>query len=499
MSRGLGRERGVDGRARTRRWRIDDGATAAAAEKDPTMTGAARTSPERQLRRFPRAYRLRDIAADRVEERLRLLAPGRGRHGARGCGPRGGTRRLDELRHRRVFRLTVGGFGNFSAPPKAIAAQWHRRGRARSTVSGRRGRRGRRAERSKMSCKCCGKPADPEDRRAKEMYAGPAFHLAPPPKPPAPRRLEHSWQHEWDASDRPPLYEAPKPNAFRPPPPAPRIPPAAAARMAGLDSPTVRAPTRDDDAREGDRADDGAAGATSPAGTADSAEAVRAALGLSPRSPGGRADAAGNPSSPAASGDVVEPKNALVSASRAFADAPANARNAAEWRASLALDPAKARQERQIGDLMASLGLNTRKKRRNLVYPDAFVASAAGTAGDDAERDEVNNGWKPLRFKRLSYPRGSTSRASARGRPRSDPRCRRRSRRRGRRITPRRARGVFAPRWLGTTPPIGRIRIGRRIVRRSLIRRMGFRGCRWAVVVTDGRCTSRGRHRGRAG
>ena len=139
-----------------------------------------------------------------------------------------------------------------------------------------------------MSCKCCGKPADPEDRRAKEMYAGPAFHLAPPPKPPAPRRLEHSWQHEWDASDRPPLYEAPKPNAFRPPPPAPRIPPAAAARMAGLDSPTVRAPTRDDDARGGDRADDGAAGATSPAGTADSAEAVRAALGLSPRSPGGR-------------------------------------------------------------------------------------------------------------------------------------------------------------------------------------------------------------------
>ena len=72
--------------------------------EDPMMTGAALTSPERQLRRFPRAYRLRDIAADRVEERLRLLAPGRGRHGARGCGPRGGTHRLDELRHRRVFR-----------------------------------------------------------------------------------------------------------------------------------------------------------------------------------------------------------------------------------------------------------------------------------------------------------------------------------------------------------------------------------------------------------
>ena len=230
-----------------------------------------------------------------------------------------------------------------------------------------------------MSCKCCGKAADPEERRAKEMYAGPAFHLAPPPKPPAPRRLENSWQHEWDASDRPPLYEAPKPNAFRPPPPAPRIPPAAAARMAGLDSPTVRAPTRDDDAREGDHADDGAA-----AGTADSAEAVRAALGLSPRSPGGRADAAGNPSSPAAFGDVVRAKNALVSASRAFANvAPASARNAAEWRASLALDPAKARQERQIGDLMASLGLNTRKKRRNLVYPDAFVASAAAQLDDD--------------------------------------------------------------------------------------------------------------------
>ena len=118
-------------------------------------------------------------------------------------------------------------------------------------------------ERSKMSCKCCGKPADPEERRANEMYAGPAFHLASPPKPPAPRRLENSWQHEWDASDRPPLYEAPKPNAFRPPPPAPRIPPAAAARMAGLDSPTVRAPMRDDE-REGEM-DDGAAGATSPA------------------------------------------------------------------------------------------------------------------------------------------------------------------------------------------------------------------------------------------
>ena len=106
------------------------------------MTGAARTSPERQLRRFPRAYRLRDIAADRVEERLRLLAPGRGRHGAHGCGPRGGTRRLDELRHRRVFRLTVGGFGNFSAPPKASAVAPTRT--HRSTVSGRRGRRGRR-------------------------------------------------------------------------------------------------------------------------------------------------------------------------------------------------------------------------------------------------------------------------------------------------------------------------------------------------------------------
>lgn len=269
-------------------------------------------------------------------------------------------------------------------------AQWHRRGPTRAHRSTRFGSRAAEdaedaaEERSKMSCKCCGKPADPEDRRAKEMYAGPAFHLARPPKPPAPRRLEHSWQHEWDASDRPPLYEAPKPNAFRPPPPAPRIPPAAAARMAGLDSPT----TRDDDARGGDRADDGAAGATSPAGTADSAEAVRAALGLSPRSPGGRADAAGNPSSPAAFGDVVMAKNALVSASRAFADAPANARNAAEWRASLALDPAKARQERQIGDLMASLGLNTRKKRRNLVYPDAFVASAAGTAGDDARESQ---------------------------------------------------------------------------------------------------------------
>lgn len=244
-------------------------------------------------------------------------------------------------------------------------------------------------ERSKMSCKCCGKPADPEERRANEMYAGPAFHLAPPPKPPAPRRLENSWQHEWDASDRPPLYEAPKPNAFRPPPPAPRIPPAAAARMAGLDSPTVRAPMRDDE-REGE-VDDGAAGATSPAGTADSAEAVRAALGLSPRSPGGRADAAGNPSSPAAFGDVVEPKNAAgVSASRAFANAPANARNAAEWRASLALDPAKARQERQIGDLMASLGLNTRKKRRNLVYPDVLEPSSAAQLAQLADDARMN-------------------------------------------------------------------------------------------------------------
>ena len=286
--------------------------------------------------------------------------------------------------------MTVGGFGNFSAPPKASAVA-PTRTHARAPLDAFRvaeDAEDAAEERSKMSCKCCGKPADPEDRRAKEMYAGPAFHLAPPPKPPAPRRLEHSWQHEWDASDRPPLYEAPKPNAFRPPPPAPRIPPAAAARMAGLDSPTVRAPTRDD-ARGGDDADDdGAAGATSPAGTADSAEAVRAALGLSPRSPGGRADAAGNPSSPAAFGDVVMAKNALVPASRAFADAPANARNAAEWRASLALDPAKARQERQIGDLMASLGLNTRKKRRNLVYPDAFVASAAGTAGDDARESQ---------------------------------------------------------------------------------------------------------------
>ena len=271
-----------------------------------------------------------------------------------------------------------------------------------------------------MSCKCCGKPADPEERRAKEMYAGPAFHLAPPPKPPAPRRLEHSWQHEWDASDRPPLYEAPKPNAFRPPPPAPRIPPAAAARMAGLDSPTVLAPTRDDDARGGDRADDGAAGATSPAGTADSAEAVRAALGLSPRSPGGRADAAGNPSSPAAFGDVVMAKNTRQ----------ANARNAAEWRASLALDPAKARQERQIGDLMASLGLNTRKKRRNLVYPDAFVASAAGTAGDDARESQSQQRMEAAQT-RLSYPRAADrrARARARARRRRDGATRRRGRR----------------------------------------------------------------------
>ena len=151
-----------------------------------------------------------------------------------------------------------------------------------------------------------------------------------------------------------------------------------------------RAGTHADDEREGE-VDDGAAGATSPAGTADSAEAVRAALGLSPRSPGGRADAAGNPSSPAAFGDVVEPKNAAgVSASRAFANAPANARNAAEWRASLALDPAKARQERQIGDLMASLGLNTRKKRRNLVYPDVLEPSSAAQLAQLADDARMN-------------------------------------------------------------------------------------------------------------
>jgi len=98
----------VEGSAETRRWADDDGATAAAAETIPMMTGAARTSPERQLRRFPRAYRLRDIAADRVEERLRLLAPGRGRHGARGLWTvdRGAapTVSTPELRHRRVFQ-----------------------------------------------------------------------------------------------------------------------------------------------------------------------------------------------------------------------------------------------------------------------------------------------------------------------------------------------------------------------------------------------------------
>jgi hypothetical protein len=62
-------------------------------------------------------------------------------------------------------------------------------------------------------------------------------------------------------------------------------------------------------------------------------------------------------------------KNA-ISMRRAFAPV---ARNASEWQASLA-DPEKEAQERQIGDLMASLGINKhKKKRRNLVYPEAVA------------------------------------------------------------------------------------------------------------------------------
>ena len=136
-----------------------------------------------------------------------------------------------------------------------------------------------------MSCKCCRTVETPETRRAKErerrelqMHNGPAFHLAPPPKPPPPRRLENSWQHEWDASDRPPLYEAPKPDAFRPPPPAPRLPPAVAARMAGLESPPMKAPF------DGEIEEKEESGAADSGEAADSAEAVRASLGLSPRS-----------------------------------------------------------------------------------------------------------------------------------------------------------------------------------------------------------------------
>jgi hypothetical protein len=59
-----------------------------------------------------------------------------------------------------------------------------------------------------------------------------------------------------------------------------------------------------------------------------------------------------------------------MSMRRAFAPV---ARNASEWQASLA-DPEKEAQERQIGDLMASLGINKhKKKRRNLVYPEAVA------------------------------------------------------------------------------------------------------------------------------
>ena len=227
-----------------------------------------------------------------------------------------------------------------------------------------------------MSCKCCRTVETPETRRAKErerrelqMHNGPAFHLAPPPKPPPPRRLENSWQHEWDASDRPPLYEAPKPDAFRPPPPAPRLPPAVAARMAGLESPPMKAPF---DGEIEEKEESGAA----DSGAADSAEAVRASLGLSPRSDdtAGRVDTNTAPSttfttSKGKLSNLSKMKKAM-SMRRAFAPV---ARNASEWQASLA-DPEKEAQERQIGDLMASLGINKhKKKRRNLVYPEAVA------------------------------------------------------------------------------------------------------------------------------
>lgn len=225
-----------------------------------------------------------------------------------------------------------------------------------------------------MSCKCCRTVETPETRRAKErerrelqMHNGPAFHLAPPPKPPPPRRLENSWQHEWDASDRPPLYEAPKPDAFRPPPPAPRLPPAVAARMAGLESPPMKAPFEEMEEKE-------ESGAADSGEAADSAEAVRASLGLSPRSDDtpGRVDANTADASTTSKGklsNLSKLKNA-ISMRRAFAPV---ARNASEWQASLA-DPEKEAQERQIGDLMASLGINKhKKKRRNLVYPEAVA------------------------------------------------------------------------------------------------------------------------------
>jgi hypothetical protein len=238
-----------------------------------------------------------------------------------------------------------------------------------------------------MSCKCCRTVETPETRRAKErerrelqMHNGPAFHLAPPPKPPPPRRLENSWQHEWDASDRPPLYEAPKPDAFRPPPPAPRLPPAVAARMAGLESPPMKAPF------DGEIEEKEESGAADSGEAADSAEAVRASLGLSPRGDdtAGRVDtntADASTTSTTSKGKLsnLAKMQKAISMRRAFAPV---ARNASEWQASL-VDPEKEAQERQIGDLMASLGINKhKKKRRNLVYPEAVAT--------DGDRDSAS-------------------------------------------------------------------------------------------------------------
>jgi hypothetical protein len=120
-------------------------------------------------------------------------------------------------------------------------------------------------------------------------------------------------------------------------------------------------------------------------GEADSAEAVRASLGLSPRSDDmpGRVDTntadASTTSSTTSKGKLsnLSMMKKAISMRRAFAPV---ARNASEWQASLA-DPEKEAQERQIGDLMASLGINKhKKKRRNLVYPEAV-------ATPDGDRD----------------------------------------------------------------------------------------------------------------
>ena len=104
-------------------------------------------------------------------------------------------------------------------------------------------------------------------------------------------------------------------------------------------------------------------------------------MGLSPRSDdtAGRVDTNTAPSttfmtSKGKLSNLSKMKKAM-SMRRAFAPV---ARNASEWQASLA-DPEKEAQERQIGDLMASLGINKhKKKRRNLVYPEAVATDRDG-------------------------------------------------------------------------------------------------------------------------